>query len=101
MMVQLINNAEWKRAQQAGESNFVDQSIPGPPVCKLKHYDKGRGEWDRDLKDHKFPAQEYQKYRCVWTKACKNKVRTYCACEPELTLCLDCYPDHVLSKKTN
>jgi hypothetical protein len=101
MMVQLINNAEWKRAQQAGESNFVDQSIPGPPVCKLKHYEKGRGEWDRDLKDHKFPAQEYQKYRCVWTKACKNKVRTYCACEPELTLCLDCYPDHVLSKKTN
>jgi hypothetical protein len=60
MMVQLINNPEWKRAQQIGESNFVDQSIPGPPVCKLKHYDKGRWEWDRDLKDYKFPAQEYQ-----------------------------------------
>ena len=39
MMVQLINNPEWKRAQQIGESNFVDQSIPGPPVCKLKHYE--------------------------------------------------------------
>ena len=41
-----VNNAEWKRAQQNSDSTFVDKSIPGPPVCKLKHYDKGRGEWD-------------------------------------------------------
>jgi hypothetical protein len=98
-MIQLVNNAEWKRAKQNRDPTFVDKSIPGPPVCKLKHYDKGRGEWDIEANDYKFPAQEYQKYFCRWTKKCKNKVRTYCACEPQITLCIECYPDHVLSKK--
>ena len=72
-----------------------------PPVCKLQHYEKGKEEWDYEAHDYKRPAQEYQKYFCRWTKKCKNKVRTYCACEPHQTLCLECYPDHVLSKKTN
>ena len=91
-MIQLVNNAEWKRAQQNSDSTFVDKSIPGPPVCKLKHYDKGRGEWDIEANDYKFPAQKYQKYFCKWTKKCKNKVRTYCACKPQITLCIECYP---------
>ena len=37
-MIQLVNNAEWKRAQQNSDPTFVDKSIPGPSVCKLKHY---------------------------------------------------------------
>jgi hypothetical protein len=98
-MMQLVNNSEWAREKQMGQSTFEDKSIPGPPVCKLKHYEKGRGEWDVETQDYKIPAQEYQKYFCKWTKQCKNKVRTYCACEPQITLCIECYPDHVLSKK--
>ena len=101
MMMKLVNNAEWKREQQMMASNFEDKSIPGPPVCKLQHYETGRGEWDYAAHDYKRPAQEYQKYYCRWTKKCKNKVRTYCECEPHQTLCLECYADHVLSKKTN
>jgi hypothetical protein len=98
-MMQLANNSEWAREKQTGNTTFEDKSIPGPPVCKLKHYEKGRGEWDFEARNYKFPAQEYQKYFCRWTKKCKNKVRTYCACDPYITLCIEYYPDHVLSKK--
>ena len=50
-MMQLVNNSEWAREKQMGQSTFEDKSIPGPPVCKLKHYDKGRGEWDIEAND--------------------------------------------------
>jgi hypothetical protein len=57
------SDSEEHDADGVGEDEDEDESIPGPPVCKLKHYEKGRGEWDRALKDYKFPAQECQKYR--------------------------------------
>ena len=100
-MIQLVSNAEWKRAQQNSDSTFVDKSIPGPPVCKLKHYDKGRGEWDIEANDYKFPAQEYQKYFCKWTKNVKTKCVRTVHVNPRLLYALSAILTTSYPKKTN
>ena len=46
------------------------------------------GQWDLTCKS------EYQQYLCR-TPKCKNRVRTYCACNVGSWLCKSCFVDHI------
>jgi hypothetical protein len=98
----LVFNKEWQREEtnRAAKGNHVDPSSPAQPACQLRHYAPGVGEWDNSRKEYKAPAQPYQKYYCKFTKKCKNKVRTYCNCTPRLTICIQCFPNHVIEQKS-
>jgi hypothetical protein len=98
-MQHLVFNKEWQRSQ-AKDAAYVDPSIPPQPECQLKHYAPGVGEWDNSKKGYKTPAFTYQKYYCRFDKKCKNKVRTFCYCSPQMTLCIQCYPAHVIEQKS-
>jgi hypothetical protein len=98
-MQHLVFNKEWQRSA-ANETAYVDPSTPPEPQCQLKHYAPGVGEWDNSKKSFKAPAFTYQKYYCRFDRKCKNKVRTFCSCSPHMTLCIQCYPAHVIEQKS-
>jgi hypothetical protein len=98
----LVFNKEWQREESIrfSQGNHVDSPRQSQPTCQLRHYAPGVGEWDNIRKEYKAPAQPYQKYYCKFTKKCKNKVRTYCTCTPRLTICIQCFPNHVIEQKS-
>ena len=97
---QLLENTTWQLELDNGQSTIGSPdsvSVEGEvQQCKLCHYPKGTGEWDKKKREYKRPSQPYQKYLCQYNKACRNKSRTFCACSPHVTICPTCMPDHMI-----
>ena len=63
-------------------------------VCehKLQTRPKFTGEWKTVDNWWSKVKTEYMKTKCAH---CSKKVRTYCKCNQQMTLCSECYADHV------
>ena len=70
-------------------------------VCTLQRYPKGTGEWSSTKGSFKVPSHPYQKFRWNYGgDACKRLVRTYCSCDPKLTMCNICFGHHLAERKS-
>ena len=87
----MVTNSDWRNdALHVANAEGIAQD------CLLKHYTKGQGEWSEDKGEFKLPSHPYQKFRCKFGGgACKRLVRTYCLCNPKLTMCNMCFGYHI------
>jgi hypothetical protein len=53
-----------------------------------KKYEKG--QWICSSKS------KYQQYACQFKKSCRKRIRTCCACTPDMWMCIKCHVEHVL-----
>lgn len=53
---------------------------------------KYTGMWDNSINNWRRIDTEYCKTKC---NTCKTKVRTYCKCNKKISMCLNCFGDHM------
>ena len=76
-------------AQTEAEPNQNNNREAGHALKKIP---TGHLKWNGE--QYPKSKQPYQKYPCS-TSGCKAWVRTYCACNPRISLCTLCYAQHI------